>query len=96
MGDSNQAESTITLPEEFLLSTLSELKTSIDGILEDKPPLILDGSQVDRVDGAALQFLWQYHDFCTQKEKSFQLENPSEVIREALTDLGMQHVLPVS
>ncbi len=94
MSESNEADSVIPLPEEFVLSSLSELKAAIDGFIENKPTLSLDGSKVDRVDGAALQFLWQCHSFCAAKELPFEFRNPSETICEALADLGMQKLLP--
>lgn len=93
MSEKTQAKSTILLPEEFILSTLSELKATIDGFTEVKPSLLFDASAVERVDGAALQFLWQCHSYCAVKGLPFLLKNPSETICDAIAVVGMKKLL---
>lgn len=77
----------LALPEEFLQTALSDLKTSADEISASGKQIILDAQPVERFDGAALQFLLAFAN--SDISASPCVNNMSTPLTTALTDIGV-------
>lgn len=77
----------LALPEEFLQTALSDLKTSADAISASGSLVILDVQPVERFDGAALQFLLAFAN--SDISASPCVSNMSTPLTTALTDIGV-------
>lgn len=76
----------VTLPGDFNLGVLPILHAEVSAMIEAKQSFVFDGSGVNRVDAASIQFLVQVQHSLTDSNSV--LANASERLLQALNTLG--------
>lgn len=64
--------------------------------MKRKPPLILDASQVERIDTAALQILAAFCHSLRESDIELSWDNPSINLRRAAESMGLSTVLGIT
>lgn len=84
----SEPQISITLPSQFNVRTVEEIHSQVHDLVTSDKPFIFDGSEVERVDTAALQLLvmCQIH---LGAEDPVLAAQPSDCIQLALADLGL-------
>lgn len=80
------------LPADLGIESVAQLKRSLMHRLRGKRPLQLDGTAVQRVHGAALQLLPAFWRERARAGRRTVLEQPSEILREALVCAGLERL----
>ncbi len=93
MNEPTTETSNIRLPESFTLASVAELKTELDASIANSDTIKLDGSKVERVDGAAVQLLFHCSTLLVKKPSDLELLQPSEILQDALKVMGMEKLL---
>lgn len=84
----------IELPSHFSQVQLAGLKDVIDHHCENGHPIRFDASALDRIDGAAVQFLLAVSNMQSAANNSDALViNTNEVLNKALKDMGMSDLI---
>ncbi|MEM6962174.1 MAG: STAS domain-containing protein [Myxococcota bacterium] len=83
----------LTLPEDFTLPGLVDTYESIRKAYVPGVPFILDGSNVERCDAAAVQILLALAKTAAEDESPSQILNPSPALTEGFNTLMLSHVL---
>ncbi len=79
--------SLIVLPKDFIQPSLAKLHSEVCEHVNNKQSFELDGSLVERVDGAAIQFLLMCQKAAVEAME-YKLITPSEVLATALEFLA--------
>ena len=81
---------TLVLPDDFSIAFVGELRDQMLTFLETvKNSCVIDGSSVERVDGAGVQLLAALKQAAAVKGMPMQLVNASECLTQAINILGM-------
>lgn len=78
------------------IATTAELRTHLLAVLESGQPAVLDASQVERIDTAALQVLCAFVQDANSLEQTVQWKDPSEVLSRSAELLGLSALLNLS
>ena len=91
--DSKSAIHEIACDDVMDISTAANLKSLLVGALESGKPVILDASQVERADTAALQLLASFFHDASAQDQSIQWREPSDVLVHSSKLLGLSTTL---
>ncbi len=83
----------ICLESHLDMDALPALAQALRNALAEKAPLLLDGSQVKSIDGAALQLLVAAARSAQQAGSSFRWRQPSPALEKAVGLLGLSNDL---
>lgn len=84
----------VQLPSIFSQVQLSGLKEVVDHHLENGHRVEFDSADVDRIDGAAVQFLVAISKFQSSVDNPSQLmKNTNDVVINALDDMGVKDLI---
>lgn len=72
------------------ISRASDLHTALSKALKRKPPFVLDGSKVERIDTAGMQILAAFCHTIRHREIEFRWHKPSINLLKSTELLGMQ------
>ena len=86
----------LRLPATLGIAQLAELHPQFDQALEKGGPLALDGSVVEQLDGAALQWLLAFHRAAIEAGRAPDWRTPSPQLQQAAAQLGLDGVLGLS
>jgi chemotaxis protein CheX len=89
MDDENHT--VVILPSSLDLSGAEPLCRKLRAKLLDAEPILLDGSQIERISTPCVQILIAAGKSAELRGLRFTLETPSIALSEALTDLGLAH-----
>ncbi|MFK7891303.1 MAG: STAS domain-containing protein [Granulosicoccus sp.] len=79
----------VTLPGQFLQVQLGALKDIVDHLREDGSLVQFDAAGVERIDGAAVQFLLAVSKAQKNDEKQILVTNANKVLGDAVADMGL-------
>ena len=79
----------LVLPGKLTFSEIREFHEQLTTRSEDGGPVKIDASQVESIDGAALQLLTAFVNFCRAWIRGVVWVNPSDAFVEAVRILGM-------
>jgi len=71
------------------IATVADLKTQLQEIASRSGAVVLDGSQVERIDTAALQLLASFHREMTRVGSPPEWQSPSNVLRQSARLLNL-------
>jgi len=91
--DRQAAEAGIALNSVLDVRQVGRLHETLKALVADSAPLCLDGSQVTRVDTAALQLLAAFCRRARAQKRSLHWESPSEEFLRAAALLDLEHEL---
>lgn len=86
----------IELSEVMDISATAELRSQLLAALESKKSVILDASQVERADTAALQVLSAFVQDANSQQQTVQWKKPSEALSRSAALLGLSALLNLS
>jgi len=75
------------------ITTVAEFKTVLVTALASKESVLLNGSQVERADTAALQLLSAFFQDANKQKKTVEWKDPSEALCRSATLLGLTEAL---
>ena len=81
---------TIELPSVLDISRVTEAKASLLEALDRGGEVVVDGSQVERIDAAGVQLLYAFVRELVRQDRDFCWQTPSEHLTSATACLGMQ------
>lgn len=87
----------IELPSHFIQVQLGGLKAIVDNHRQDNCRVQFDATEVERIDGAAVQFLISISQLQAQADKQdvvvVVVVNANEIITNALNDMGVANLI---
>lgn len=86
---SDSSDGVIELPGQFAQVQLAALKEIVDHRLEGGAAIQFDASALERIDGAAVQFLLSVSKTQTATDAAPLVVNANEVLLNALTDMDV-------
>lgn len=78
------------------ISVTAELRTQLLTVLESKKSVMLDASQVERADTAALQVLSAFVQDANSQQQTVQWKKPSEALFRSAELLGLSGLLKLT
>lgn len=91
--ESNTDTREIIFNEVMDISSVADIKAQLVEALESGQPVILDATQVERADTAALQVLGAFFHDAETRNQSIQWREPSESLGRSSTLLGLSELL---
>lgn len=86
----------LVLPAHFTVDEVSSIKEAMLKFLQKSGPEIkCNGSEVNIIDGTALQLILSFYKTARALGKNFILINPSSELQEVLTNSGVDKVLTI-
>lgn len=87
------AEMLIECDETLDVSVASDFKALLQQVSAQDHPIVLDGSRIERVDGAALQLLAAF--FLDARESGLDVawRNPPDTLQDAAKNTGLKDIL---
>lgn len=83
----------ITLAETLDIATVRNLHAELKAVLDDGAPVSLNGSEVARIDTAALQVLAAMFVYADGQQRKLELHSPSETLARSAALLGIdEHI----
>lgn len=96
MENNNNAELKMVLPEQFTIAAAADVCEILLDFLDKPDCAVIDGSEVQRADAAAMQVMAS---FCKTAEKShleFEIHKPSDVFMESWQICGLDKIWPLN
>ena len=91
--DRQAAEARIALNSVLDVRQVRHVHETLTPLVDDSAPLCIDGSQVTRVDTAALQLLAAFCRCVRTRARSFRWHSPSDELARAAALLDLEHEL---
>lgn len=88
-ASSAEDDPVLVLPEQLHISEVESLKDRLLPRLADAGPIVVDGSAVERADGASLQLLCAFVRTAQERGIGIQWQGRSAGLTEAATTLGL-------
>lgn len=86
----------LVLPAHFTVNEVGSVKEAMSKFLQKAGPEIkCNGSEINIIDGTALQLILAFYKTTRTLGKNFTLINPSSELQEVLTNSGVDKVLTV-
>lgn len=86
----------IQLGSSLDVAKATELKKELTRIVKRKPPFLLDGSAVERIDTAGLQLLAAFRAETIKRDIAMQWDNVSITLKNAAELLGLSNEIGIS
>lgn len=80
----------LKLPAELTISEVSEFKLQFVEYIDKNEEIILDGSDVNRIDTVGIQLLLSALMYVSSQKKSYIWHKPSSIIYQSVKQLGMK------
>lgn len=87
--------STLKLPEEISIANVNEWKGKLVDFMSEPSPYTLDGSELQRLDTAAIQLLLAFTTKLGSKETNFSWQSPSPALLKTADLLGLKEALSI-
>lgn len=89
-------DNTVRLDNKLSIHNIAELKSSLDKMITDEGDVVLDGSQVQAVDTAALQLISAFALVMHEQSRPLRWVEPSTTILDAAKLIGLHKTLNLS
>jgi anti-anti-sigma regulatory factor len=80
----------LKLPAELTIAEVTEFKLQFIAYIDEHEEIILDGSEVNRIDTVGIQLLLSALMHVSTQKKSYIWHKPSSIIYQSVKQLGMK------
>ncbi len=80
----------LKLPAELTIAEVTEFTPQFIAYIDENEEIILDGSEVNRIDTLGIQLLLSALMYVSKQKKSYIWHKPSSIIYQSVKQLGMK------